>query len=313
MYKIVLLKSPGNLNVGNEFINVGAEYLVKKCLEQAHVKDYELFISEFWATNMTLHRHQTDWNTKEMKHWINSQDLIVVAAGSIVSPLMGAFLKDMQEFRPPVIILGAGMLTYTQEEQELAKRAFSKAKLVVCRDEILFQTINGSVLAVNGLDMAFFLDDAYVLPPAGGEYAVLNIDFSIRYMMQREKKYRELKKRFETVYLTENTSAMHQKKDFVFLSRWSEFCNLYANAAFVCTTRIHTCVVCTVFQTPFEYIGNDCEPNAKRSALFRQIGMPLEKNKIYDQKQLQEVQVNIQAKKREVEKKVVEMLREVLS
>jgi len=308
-----LLKCPGNLNIGNEFVNVGSEYLLRQALEQAGVENYNFYVSEFWATCMVFHKYQSDWNTKGMKELIDRADLVVVSAGSLVSPLQKKFLEDLSRIKAPVILLGAGMLGYTKEEEELARQAFRNAKLVVCRDALLFDAIRETVPAVSGLDMAFFVNDAFVPMPAKGEYAVVNVDFDLKRMGLRERIYKNLKKKFETVYLIENTSTMRKHKDFVFLSRWSEFCNLYANAAFVSTMRIHTSVICTIFQTPFEYLGNDCEPNSRRSALFRQIGMPLEKGKQYIKEMLEEKKQNIEAKKREVESKLTNTIKSILA
>ena len=312
MYKIVLLKSPGNLNVGNEFINVGAEYLVRKCLEQAKIKDYELFISEFWETGNLHHKTGSSWNTKEMKAFVNQCDLVIVSAGS-VNMFMQEFLHDVSQFVPPTIILGAGFYRYTQQEKELAKQAFSRARLILCRDYVVYDAFKNDMPAVNGLDMAFFVNDAYAPPFAKGNYAVLNIDIDFKRMFSRMQKYRELKKKFERVYLTEHNSVLYAKKNFVFLSRWTEFCNLYANAAFVSTGRIHAAVICTIFHTPFEYFGKDCEPNAKRSALFRQIGMPLERGKRYTVEELKEKKALIQQKKQEVIDALALALRQCLS
>ncbi|MBI2642601.1 MAG: polysaccharide pyruvyl transferase family protein [Candidatus Wildermuthbacteria bacterium] len=285
MYNIVLLKSPGSLNIGNEFINAGSEYALKKALETAGVGDYRLFTAEFWETGNLHHATGSSWNTKEVKSWLNRCDLIAVSAGS-VNAFMREFLEDMGKFAAPTIILGAGLYQYTQEEKELAKEAFKKAKLVVCRDHAVYETLKDVTNAHDGLDMAFFIQNAYTPPLAKGDYAVLNIDMDFKRAIARLRKYRELKKKFKTVYVTEHNSTMYNQKDFAFLSRWTEFCNLYANASFVSTVRIHTSILCTLFHTPFEYLGTDCEPNAKRSMLFRQIGMSLERGKQYSIEEL---------------------------
>lgn len=298
MYKIVLLKSPGNLNTGNEFINAGSEYALEKALEQAGLNDYQLFTSEFWETGNLHHKTGSSWNTKEMKSWINQCDLVVVSAGSVNS-FMQEFLQDLAAFTPPTIILGVGLYQYTQQENNLAKEAFRKAKLVVCRDHIIYEALKDVTNAQDGLDMAFFANDAYVPPFAKGDYAVLNIDMDFKRMIARLQKYRELKKKFKTVYVIEHNSTMYHQKDFAFLSRWTEFCNLYANASFVSTVRVHTSILCTLFHTPFEYLGNDSEPNAKRSALFRQIGMKLERAKQYGAEELKSRDSIIQQKKKD--------------
>ncbi|MBI2642074.1 MAG: polysaccharide pyruvyl transferase family protein [Candidatus Wildermuthbacteria bacterium] len=269
MYNIVLLKSPGSLNIGNEFINAGSEYALKKALEAAGVGDYRLFTAEFWETGNLHHKTGSSWNTKEVKSWLNRCDLIVVSAGS-VNAFMREFLEDMGKFAAPTIILGAGLYQYTQEEKELAREVFKKAKLVVCRDHTVYETLKDVTNAQDGLDMAFFLNDAYVPPLAKGDYAVLNIDMDFKRAIARFRKYRELKKKFKTVYVTEHNSIMYNQN----------------NASFVSTVRIHTSILCTLFHTPFEYLGTDCEPNAKRSMLFRQIGMPLERGKQYGVEEL---------------------------
>lgn len=312
MYNIALLKSPGNLNVGNEFINVGSEYALKRALKEAGVSDYQLFTAEFWETGNLHHKTGSSWNTKEVKSWINQCDLVVVSAGS-VNTFMQEFLQDLGKFTAPTIILGAGFYQYSEEEKELVKKAFVHAKLVVCRDHAVYETLKNVTNAADGLDMAFFLNDAYTPPVARGDYAVLNIDMDFKRMFARAQKYRSLKKKFKTVYVTENNSTLYNQENFAFLSRWSEFCNLYVNAAFVSTVRIHTSIICTLFGTPFEYLGNDCEPNAKRSALFRQIGMPLEKGKQYTVEELKSREGVIQQKKQAVIDAITVAIRQCLS
>ena len=312
MYNIVLLKSPGSLNIGNEFINAGSEYALKKALEVAGVSDYRLFTAEFWETGNLYHKTGSSWNTKEVKSWLNQCDLIVVSAGS-VNAFMRDFLEDVGKFAAPTIILGAGLYHYTQEEKELAKEAFKRAKLVVCRDHAVYKTLKNVTNAQDGLDMAFFIRDAYTPPLAKGDYAVLNIDMDFKRAIARARKYRELKKKFKTVYVTEHNSTLYNQKDFAFLSRWTEFCNLYANASFVSTVRVHTSILCTLFHTPFEYLGTDCEPNAKRSMLFRQIDMSLERGKLYTSDVLRERSGIIKQKKQEVINAIAGVVRQCLS
>ena len=312
MYNIVLLKSPGSLNIGNEFINAGSEYALKTALAVAGVSDYRLFTLEFWETGNLHHKTGSSWNTKEVKSWLSQCDLIAVSAGS-VNAFMREFLEDVGKFTAPTIILGAGLYHYTQEEKELAKEAFKRAKLVVCRDHAVYETLKDVTSAQDGLDMAFFIRDAYTPPLVKGEYAVLNIDMDLKRAVARVRKYWSLKKKFKTVYVTEHNSTLYNKKDFAFLSRWTEFCNLYANASFVSTVRVHTSILCTLFHTPFEYLGTDCEPNAKRSMLFRQIDMSLERGKLYTSDVLRERSGIIKQKKQEVINAIAGVVRQCLS
>lgn len=312
MYNIALLKSPGNLNVGNEFINVGSEYALKKALDEVVPNNYQLFGAEFWETGNLHHKTGSSWNTEEIKSWINQCDLVVVSVGS-VNAFMQEFLRDLGKFKPPTIILGAGFYQYSEQEKELTKEAFARSSLVVCRDHIVYETLKDGANAADGLDMAFFLNDAYTPPAARGDYAVLNIDMDLKRMFARAQKYRALKKRFKTVYVTENNATLYSQENFAFLSRWSEFCNLYANAGFVSTVRIHTSIICTLFGTPFEYLGTDCEPNAKRSALFRQIGMPLARAKQYSAEELKSRESVIQQKKQEVIDAITIAIRQCLT
>src|SRR3989344_2528784 len=222
MYNIVLLKSPGNLNVGNEFINVGAEYLVKRALDRAGVKEYKLSCSEFWETTLSLYKFRTSWNTKEMQTWINDADLILVAGVAIVNKYMEGFLRDVGGMKPPKILLGAGMLAYDEQERKIAKEALSKYDFVMCRDNLLHEVIKDTVSSHSGIDLAFYLNDVFSLSGAKGKYAVVNMNLNLRQMWQLRRKYVELKKKFSTIYVTENTSTTHKNiKSFTFLSRWS--------------------------------------------------------------------------------------------
>lgn len=300
MRKIVLLKSPGNLNIGNEFINVGTEYLVRKSLDAAGLGDYDLCVSEFWASNMSLQKYPTNWNTEGAIQWMNDSDLILIAGGAIVNKYMEGFLRDVGAMKPPKILLGASMFSYNDAERKLAKDVLAAYDHVVCRDNLLHETIQDVVSSRSGIDPAFFLNDVHQLLGLRGKYGVVNMDLNLRQRMRARRKYEELKEQYGDAYITENTATWHKNiEGFIFLSRWSEFCNLYGNAAFVSTTRVHTALLCTIFATPFEYLGSDAEPNAKRSSLFHQVGMSLETGRQYQAGELEGYANIIEQKKQE--------------
>ena len=312
MKKIVFFNSPGNLNVGNEFVNAGSEYLVRKALDDANIGPYNLYNLEFWQTSTSLQgKHQTKWNTVNMIRWADKSDLVLVSGGAIINKYTESILQGLINLRPPKVLLGAGMYRYDSDEKRIARKMLSGFDLVICRDGILHDVIRDKVSSISGIDMAFFLNDVYTVPDVGGDYAVVNIDFNILRRFQISKKYKELKKRFNKVYITENTSTLHKKADFVFLSRWSEFCNLYANATFVSTVRIHTAVLCTLFKTPFEYLGKDHEPEQKRNMLFKQFGMSLEKGKIYSREELDAYAESIRKKKENIKEELTRVLRNI--
>lgn len=300
MHRIVLLKSPGNLNIGNEFINAGAEYLSRRALRAAGVGEYDLRVSEFWASNMSLQKHPTNWNTEKAIQWMNDSDLILIAGGAIVNKYMEGFLRDVGAMKPPKILLGAGMSSYDDAERKLAREVLAAYDHVACRDNLLHETIRDAVSSRSGIDPAFFLNDIHQLLGSRGGYGVVNMDLNLRQRMRIRRKYEDLKEKYGDAYITENTATWHKNTEgFIFLSRWSEFCNLYGNAAFVATTRIHTALLCTIFATPFEYLGSDAEPDAKRSSLFRQIGMSLDCGRQYAAEELKGYADIIERKKQE--------------
>lgn len=314
MKKIVFLNLPGNLNIGNEFINIGARYLAKQAILKSGITDYKWYESELWETSsLSKSDYRANWNTSEMISFINESDLIIVPAGSIVNSHAKFFLEKVALLKPPKILLGAGRYLYNENEKHIAHSIVSKFDFVLARDRDLYEIVKDSTLSSSGIDMAFFINDAYLPPIVLGKYAVINIDFDFLHRFQIFKKHKEFKKKFNKVYITENTSKLHKKENFIFLSRWSEFCNLYSNAAFVSTMRIHTSVLCVLYSVPFEYLGGEKRKTKKRAILFEQIGMKINEKRSYSKKELDRYQTIINKKKKETQFILTEKIKSIIS
>ncbi|OHA66549.1 MAG: hypothetical protein A3E07_00415 [Candidatus Wildermuthbacteria bacterium RIFCSPHIGHO2_12_FULL_45_9] len=311
MKKIVHLKAPGTLNIGNEFINIGAKYVIQRILRDLGISVYQLYEIEFWQTALPIGRKQTiNWNTPETIEWLNVVDMIFVSGGSILNAYMKNILDSINALKPPKIMLGVGTYHYNEEERTLAGKVFSNYSLVWCRDKETYEAMR-TTKKLNALDMAFFLKDSYLPPLARGEYGVVNMDVTWRNKMRIGKKRKELEKRFPNVYLTENTSTLHTEKDFVFLGSWTEFCNMYANAAFVSTTRIHTAIACTIFKTPFEYMRKDSGKTAQRNKLFENVGMDVSYGSVFSKEQLEDMQDAIKRRKEATIQEVVDIVKDL--
>ncbi len=328
MKKIALLKCPGALNIGNEFINIGGEYVIKKVLNELNI-ECKFYDFEFFETDQPQYKYRMPWNTDKNKEFISKEiDLIIIFGGSIFSQYLYEFLDEISSLNTKKVILGAGFYAYDIKELNYVKRLLSKYDLISTRDDITYTKLLNENLdnLLDGLDMAFFIEDYYYFykheklnckieridlvksklrnklidlnfmsksDKKSKGYCVINID-----MLQNNKKIinkllNKLNKYFENVYIVENTSTLYNFKNFIHLSRWSEFYKIYANAELVITTRIHSSVVCSTFATPFLYLGQDSGGQKGRNTLFNKIDTKLEYGKFYKGNELNNIKNKI--------------------
>lgn len=348
MKKIALLKCPGALNIGNEFINIGGEYVVKRLFKELNI-ECEYYDFEFFETDQPQYEFRMPWNISQNIDFIKSVDLIVIFGGSIFSQHLYQFLDEIGQIKTKKIILGAGFYAYDQKEVEYVKNPLKEYSLISCRDNVTYKKLENNNLTniLNGIDMAFFIEKSYSFYKSlkskniidsielnnsllkrkkisdinfkfkNGEtskgYCVINIDMLEPNKKLVQKLLNKLKPHFREVYVVENTSKLHNFNNYIHLSRWSEFYKIYANADFVITSRIHSSVVCSTFGTPFLYLGKDSGGKLGRNTLFNQIDTKLEYAKLYCDEELEKITSVIDIKREEYIKELKSKVGKILS
>jgi len=303
--KIALIKCSGGLNIGNEFINAGGEWLLRQVLPEASFYSFEFYDSSIGDDYQFASKPLTDSSFE----FISSCDLAIVFGGSILSRRTRSILKYFSTLKCRKFLMGAGCWEYDAAEKELCREAVTWFDGIITRDERSFGWFEGASNVHSGMDFAFFAKDALALPNEKKGYAVINMDMIREHRARIKEEFSNYKKTFGTVYVTENThTPYYDVPGYLFMSYWESFYALYANASEVLTNRIHTSVVCTTNQVPFRYDGADQGGDLGRNTLFGRVGMKLEKGRFYDRDALIEVAPMIEKRKSEMKSTVGHLL-----
>lgn len=268
----------GGLNLGNEFINRGG-------LHALEALDYESIL-RFEVMDSAL----SSWNYPSPAllpgqiRYINKVcDVVFMFAGSILTRPCAPLLELVHEFDIPVVLLGASCCNYGDDDQELADWASSEFDMVVTRDDLTASYMHNTRKVVEGIDLAFWYSDRISMRQ---NYAVINLDqnFGDDYMIQRRDELLKEKKYEDGVFVVENTHRTPRNiHGYLQISYDWGLWNLYAQAAYVETCRIHSSIACLVNGTPFTYRGSDEGGTIGRNMLTKKIGITLEKGRTYNE------------------------------
>ena len=297
--KIALIKCSGSLNIGNAFINAGGEHLVRTLYPQAelyHFEYYDSCIRDAW-------KYPSPFLTTSSEAFINTCDALFVFGGSILHPRTAPFLHYIGQLHTPQkILLGCGAYEYTPEEQDIARSIAPHFDLILTRDDVTCSYFGRATHVLSGIDLAFFANDATLLPKEPGGYAVVNIDPAHKNRSLIRQRVTELQQHYQDVYVVQNsTEPVRTIPNYLYLSSWKSFYHLFANTAYVKTTRVHTAVACATNGVPFKYKGTDAGGKTGRNTLFNQVGLRLEAGRVFDREQLAPVRSNIQKRKAEMQ------------
>lgn len=298
-YNIAIVKCTGNLNIGNEFINAGGIYLLRKIFSNSKFYEYEFLDS---ATIDNYKYPTPALLNKDIKEIQSNCDIMFLLCGSIISLRAKNILFELSKIKIRKVMLGASCLIYDENENSLCYSLQSLYDEIFCRDNITYSLFGNSFNVYSAIDLAFFTDyisknDNYICNYGGG-YALINIDL-IRDNMQVIEYYKQLlKEQYKNVYVYENTSnTYYDIQDFIYAGYWDSIYKLIAKADFIVTNRIHTSLVCISNSVSFKYIGEDNAETIGRSSLFNMINFRLEKDKIYNKDDLKEYTKIIEEKK----------------
>ena len=297
--KIALIKCAGSLNIGNAFINAGREHLVRQMHPQAEIYHFEYYdscVTDSW-------KYPSPFLTASSEAFVNSCDALFVFGGSILHPRAEPFLHYVGQLKTPhKVMLGCGAYFYTETEKAIARAIAPHFDLIFTRDDVTLSYFDNAAHVFPGIDLAFFANQASPVPQEIGGYAVVNIDPALRNRRLIKKRVSELKQKYPAVYVVQNsTEPVRTLPDYLYLSCWQSFYNLFANAAHVKTTRIHTAVACATHGVPFKYKGTDAGGTTGRNTLFTRVGLQLEKGRVFTREQLAPVQSALQQRKAEMQ------------
>ncbi len=309
--KIAILCCSEAQNIGNNFINSGGKRLLAQVLARAKIPasimEFEIFDS---CASGAGFEYPSPSLSKSSKDYINGCDLIVAFGGSILNTASNQLLNEIAALRPPKILIGVSAAGFCDIEMPVVRKAVSDMDVMFMRDYLTshYFGLENEKSVRQGIDLAFFVDTAAV-PRERGQYAVLNIDPFEPFDPGRDRYFSLLQSRFDEVYLTDNSTVPRKDtKGYVCLGSWHGFYSLYANAAYVVTTRVHTSVVCVTNNTPFLYVGPDKHhPNGKRLALFERIGLTIKTGMEFSREELAGYQMAIEVARDDMRRQLADV------
>jgi polysaccharide pyruvyl transferase WcaK-like protein len=271
---ILIISCTTGLNIGNNFINKGCEYIVKELFPGANIQLYEALetVSENKKTFLPVY-----------KKYLNSFDLIFIACGSLISRHGIMAIRNILSLKPKKIFMGLGMTYYNDEEikycQEIEKR---KNAYFFVRDNETYRAFkNHNINVFRGIDCAFYLTNIQKKIKNKKRYAVINLDTILDNQERILQAIKNLKNNgYKYVYVIENTTTKYAnlpkkiKNNYVLLSHWYSLYTFYQNASLVLTNRVHTTVACLSNNVPvcFEWTYKNIDMT-KRLKLFKRIGI----------------------------------------
>lgn len=291
--KIAIIKCSGGLNLGNNFINFGGQYVVKTLHPASIIETFEFYDSCLPSWNSSGCLTETT-----LEYIRNNFDLIYILSGSAAEDnLYRALFEPISKLGVPFIPIGIGCAgSYNESEQKAINNITNlpNCKRIITRDPQTYGFIEDKSKAISGMDLAFFAKDylgkkKYGIP---SEYAVVNFEpYGSLMFPQAGDLKQQLQQEFKKVYLTENTVIPSRKDipDYIQIGYAEDLWSFYANAAFVVTTRIHSCVCSISNGVDFIYYGShDTGGKKGRNTLFNTIGIALEVGKVYKSEDYQD-------------------------
>jgi hypothetical protein len=291
--KITIIKCSGGLNLGNNFINFGGEYVVRFLYPNSEIETFEFYDSCLpqWKSNEFLLKSSID-------HIKKNSDLIFVLSGSAGGePLFNSLYKPLDKLGIPFIPIGIGCEgKYDDSESTIMKKLcdLDNCKYVITRDPQTFDFISEKQNSISGIDLAFFAGDFLGNVKQDSDYVYAALNYEPYGYLPPSENYdlkKQLSVEFENIYLVENT-VIPSRKDFenyVQIGYAEDLWRFYANSSLNVSSRIHTCVCSISNNVNFIYLGHHDQGGKKgRNTLFNKLDIELVSGQYYNSNDYQQ-------------------------
>ena len=288
---IAALKCSGGLNLGNNFINFGGQSVLEKLYPNDRIEYFE-----FLDSTLPQWKNKNEILTPSTIDYIkNNFDLIYVFSGSAGSVVMyNYFFKNLDKIGLPFIPIGISCGgTYDASEVESINNIANlpNCKKIITRDKTTTSYIEDKSKVYSGIDLAFFASDTINPRKENSDFKYAVVNYEPGGVCRVDEAY-DLKKQLEEtgdydkVYIVENMVSVSNNNidNYVQIGYADELWNFYANASYVITTRIHSCVCSIVSGVKVTYLGGDQGSVKGRNCLFNEIGLSLKSEEEYDGK-----------------------------
>ena len=278
-------------NIGNAFLDYGSIESIKQACQTVEI--HLTSVLNRWVSYQIkkgLVGRLLNKNP-DMSHVLNLQDLseidYIVQSGACLGPdwfnLHGDILQKSSEKGIKIIINGGGMTdnTYSDDEIVSTRKILKKLKpfIFISRDEESYKNFYDlAEHSYNGIDVAFFLKDAYKPQKVNTKpYVILNFDKDIEPSLDNlgiDQKYAIIRTHHSfwhnfsfDKYLS--MKKMYYEKNNTMISEIPEdYLALYANTNATYSDRVHACVATISYGNPARLVSN-----SPRSLLFERMKM----------------------------------------
>lgn len=325
MKKIGLFTSVYFNNIGNGFIDIGAQATIEEALPEG----YQLVkISQFQDFTKTMGQGmalresvvlRTIWKylmkykaadlhdkfysslssdrAKGLLDYIDVDALIIPGCVLTVPffKIYGATLRAIREKGVKLIFLGVSGNYYTDYEKQYVMKSITELmpETMMYRDPIAYMYYRDiTESSYNGIDNAFFVNRAFIPTNISKkDYVVLNFDH-----VKNQHYIKKLSAKYTSIVKTDNKPyplkyvVKQQKKGFFLSDTPMDYLILLANAKEVHSDRVHSCI-------PTLSLGGKCRlySDSKRIALFENVDLSKikeEVTQISNLKQYQDQQID---------------------
>lgn len=284
-------------NIGNAFIDFGINYSLKEALKDHDIQVNN--ISNVQPYNNYKFNHKFPYNilsggrkkTEDIFDLrVNTKPDLVVLGGSLFDvfwcKVHANFLNWLIEKKYPVMVLGGGGgNNYSQEELNYVSDYWKKINFIgfIARDEKAHENFGKyAKIAYNGIDNAFFLNDAFTPAKLDIEPYIANtFDLTFpRTIQEGSKKIIKISHRLLDVdsfrsFLIRRFKAFKIVNTYDYISDYpDDYLHLYANAEVTHSDRVHACVATLIFGGKTQYYDK-----SDRSYLFDRVGLSEIRNK----------------------------------
>lgn len=263
-------------NIGNGFLDLGSKASIILSDKSSNVLTSSCFPTWYHNTQKSPYL----LSSKKPRNNISLPELyssdFCVFSGMIMHRgfinRYGEMIKKMTHSGKKVILNGAGAARYDKGETDFVKSYWKDIGLhaFIARDPVSFELYSDIANEkLNGIDCAFFLEDAYTPEKLNiDEYDVINFDSTSNNELPESLANNIVYTHHRVFPLSKVPRGHLARKNTLISERVEDYLDIYYNAKNVFSDRVHACVASLTY-------GNKCRLYDKtpRAHLFENVGI----------------------------------------
>ncbi len=292
--KILLLRT-WLTNIGNGFIDKGAEVCIRRAFPSAEIIEVSGFPNYVGYYNSLGVKSQlsgiTRFDINKENTLVNIAEIIddvdvAILAGCILDTTIVKYLTTLKKLRDndvPIVFIGAGGSSYITSTSKCVQKIIYEIKpaALLTRDTVAYKLYSQYFdFSYDGIDCGFFINEYYSPPKAKEPFVVATFDSSkepeIISNYQIFRAYHEpfyyanmhnilfhISAKLSTLILGRQYKSIPKKKNVILSDNIKDYLFLYANAEEVHSDRVHACVAALSYGNKTKFYAD-----TPRAALF---------------------------------------------